>query len=479
MKNSKHPFLKWAGIVFLVLGLVYAGLVVAGNMAVRREKAALEAAGFPTRPEQVIPAAIPEEDNAAPLYNAAVKALKDVPFKGETSFDGGTVTSSNLFDHLGRTAVAVRKSPDDVEAAKNFDTLVRDPRVADFLASVERASALPGYRQENDYSKGAEMSLPHVIDNLRVSQILAALALQQTRQGDTAAAWRTIELSFRFADTLRDEPLIISQLVRISQQMIAIKAMKDLAAVSAPPDEVSQKIQKQLSLYEGEKSLALAQNGEMILMGEWAFSRPLPDVLKHVSIISSVSSPSNEDQKTPYFIRAFLSRWSAALFGPTLRLFGPILRPWDHAAFLKARRAMLTGGDKAIPEKDLRSYHQNIPNLFVLTKLLLPGIQGANTNLTRFDSAAVVSRLGLAIIDYKKEHGAFPPDLQALGAQDLVDPFTGKPLVYRPEPNGFLLYSLGPDLTDDGGLEYDSKEKKGDIVWRYQEGSGVSEATSG
>lgn len=464
MKKSKHPFLRWASIVFLVLGLVYAGLVVAGNMAVRREKATLEAAGFPIRPEQVIPAAIPEKDNAAPLYNAAVKALQDVPFEGE-SVGGVTVTSSNLFDQLGQAAVAFLKAPDDVKAAKNFETLVRDQRVTEFISGIERASALPGYRQEIDYTKGPEIRLPYIVDNLRVSQILAALALQQMRQGNTAAAWRTIEISFRFADTLRDEPLIISQLVRKSQQSIAIKAMRDAAAMAAPSDEVSQKIQKQLSLYDGDKSMALAQNGEMILMGEWVFSRPLPHVLKHVSTISSVSSPSNEDQKTSYFIRAFLSRWSAALFGP-------ILQPWDHAAFLKARQAMLTGGDKAIPEKDLSSYLQNIPNLFVLTKLLLPSIQGVNTNLTHLDSAAVVSRLGLAAINYKKEHGAFPRDLQALGAQDLVDPSSGQPLVYRPEPDGFLLYSLGPDLTDDGGREYDNKEKKGDIVWRYAEKAG-------
>jgi len=38
MKLNKHPFLKWTGIVFLLLGLGYAGLVVTGNIAVRRNK---------------------------------------------------------------------------------------------------------------------------------------------------------------------------------------------------------------------------------------------------------------------------------------------------------------------------------------------------------------------------------------------------------------------------------------------------------
>jgi hypothetical protein len=452
MKNSKHPFLKWAGIVFLVLGLVYAGLVVAGNMAVRREKAALEAAGFPMRAEQVIPAAIPEEDNAAPLYNAAVKALKDMPFEGE-NVDG--VASSNLFDQLGQTAVAVRKNPDDGEVTKNFETLVRDPRVTEFLSGIERASALPGYRREKDYSKGPEMSLPYLGDNLRVSQILAALALQQMRQGNTAAAWRTIEISFRFADTLRDEPLLISQLVRTTQQGIAIKAMKDAAAMSAPSEDVSQALQKQLSLIDGESTAALALNGERILFGEWTFSQSPASLGKFMRKMS----PWRE-VPFPYF---------SAL---TSVVFGPLLQPWENAAFLQASRAMLGRGDKAIPENGSSSSLLSMPGLFAMTKAAVSSVQGLRMNLTHVDSAAVVARLGLAAINYKKEHGAFPRDLQALGAQDLVDPFTGKPLVYRPEPDGFLLYSLGPDATDDNGDKFDHKKQKGDIVWRYAEKAG-------
>lgn len=474
MKKSKHPFLKWVGIVFLMLGLIYAGLVAAGNMAVRRELAPLEAAGFPTRMEQVTPAAIPEEDNAAPLYNAAFKALKEQPRSEFEGDDVGGISSTNLFGQLGQAAVAILKAPDDAEAANNFENLVRDPRVAEFLSGIKRASALPGYRQEIDYTKGPEIRLPHLDDNyMTASHILAALALQQMRKGDTDAAWRTIEMSFRFANALRDQPFIISQLVRLSQQMIAINAMKDLAEVSAPPDEVSQRIQKQLSLYDGEKSMALALNGERILMGEWAFSRPRPDLSKWVSILSGLS---NEDQKTPYFLKAlalfpYSSRWSAALFGP-------LVMPWDYALYLKTMHAMLAEPFSNETVTEDQSF-EKLPAYGVLTRLIVSNLSGCRSRALYGDGASMVGLLGLKAIDYKKEHGAFPRDLQELGAQDLVDLCTGKPLVYRPEPNGFLLYSVGPDLTDDGGREYDHKKKKGDIVWRYQEGGGVSDATSG
>jgi hypothetical protein len=234
--------------------------------------------------------------------------------------------------------------------------------------------------------------------------------------------------------------------------------------VSAPPDEVSQKIQKQLSLYGGEKSMALALNGTRILMGEWAFSRSLPDVLKHVSLIGSVSSPSNEDQKTSYFIRAFLSRWSAALFGP-------LVMPWDHALYLKTMRGMLAepfSNETITKDQSL----ETLPAYGYLTRLIVASHSGCRSSALYGDGASMVGLLGLKAINYKKEHGAFPRDLSVLGAQDLVDPCTGKPLVYRPEPNGFLLYSAGPDLTDDGGAEYDNKTKKGDIVWRYVETAG-------
>ena len=49
------------------------------------------------------------------------------------------------------------------------------------------------------------------------------------------------------------------------------------------------------------------------------------------------------------------------------------------------------------------------------------------------------------------------------------DPFTGRNLVYRREGDGFVLYSLGENLTDHGGAPktLENKGNEGyDIVWR-------------
>ncbi len=58
---------------------------------------------------------------------------------------------------------------------------------------------------------------------------------------------------------------------------------------------------------------------------------------------------------------------------------------------------------------------------------------------------------------YHAEHDSYPPTLDALKSADLpeipTDPFSGKSLVYRTTGDGYLLYSVGFNLKDDGGVE--------------------------
>ena len=61
----------------------------------------------------------------------------------------------------------------------------------------------------------------------------------------------------------------------------------------------------------------------------------------------------------------------------------------------------------------------------------------------------------LALRNYRAERGAYPPQSEALVPGFLRvlpnDPFRKQPFSYRTTPEGFLLYSVGPDGRDDGG----------------------------
>lgn len=64
-----------------------------------------------------------------------------------------------------------------------------------------------------------------------------------------------------------------------------------------------------------------------------------------------------------------------------------------------------------------------------------------------------------AVLRYEKDKGQFPTDLKVLVnggyLKELpIDPFSGKAFVYRVTKESFILYSLGTDMDDDGGVPY-------------------------
>jgi len=76
-----------------------------------------------------------------------------------------------------------------------------------------------------------------------------------------------------------------------------------------------------------------------------------------------------------------------------------------------------------------------------------------------------VSACDLAI--YRRVHGEFPGDLGELPVST-IDPWTGEPLRYRREGDGYVLYSVGYDLKDDGGKMGKGKNwGTPDFIWKW------------
>lgn len=76
----------------------------------------------------------------------------------------------------------------------------------------------------------------------------------------------------------------------------------------------------------------------------------------------------------------------------------------------------------------------------------------------------------LAIRAFHQRTGRYPHTLDEIVRQNLqklpLDPFSSKPLMYRPTPDGFLLYSIGPDLKDDQGVaKHPNGEAADDVLW--------------
>ncbi len=74
-----------------------------------------------------------------------------------------------------------------------------------------------------------------------------------------------------------------------------------------------------------------------------------------------------------------------------------------------------------------------------------------------------------ALARYKARHGKYPKKLEKvkpLMLSDGIDPFSGKLLKHRREKDGsFTIWSVGENLTDDGGEQGELLWDEPDYVW--------------
>ena len=78
-----------------------------------------------------------------------------------------------------------------------------------------------------------------------------------------------------------------------------------------------------------------------------------------------------------------------------------------------------------------------------------------------------VTRVAFALGAYRADSGRYPATLGELVPKYLAalpaDLFSGKPLAYKPSADGFLVYSVGVNGTDDGGRDYSDEPRADDI----------------
>ena len=92
----------------------------------------------------------------------------------------------------------------------------------------------------------------------------------------------------------------------------------------------------------------------------------------------------------------------------------------------------------------------------ILCALLLPATSAASNAEERIHVGIDLSNLSYAISAYRTEHGKYPDRLDELVPKYVKevpqDRYSGEPLVYKRESGGYLLYSIGGNLKDDGGV---------------------------
>lgn len=124
-----------------------------------------------------------------------------------------------------------------------------------------------------------------------------------------------------------------------------------------------------------------------------------------------------------------------------LHLYGKLIHA-DYSTYAKAK-------------SQLRDMESRIPFYAIQTKIIAPVLVESLDSPFRADAQIKGSQVFLALLAYHDTHKAYPSSLAELrkdpGWEIPRDPFTGKEFIYKKQGYGFLLYSVGRDLKDNGG----------------------------
>jgi hypothetical protein len=442
MRKRTVKILKIVAIVLVALSLIYAVATGISWAKLRSAYAALEKAGRPMEAKDVIPPDVPDDENAALLYESAMLLLKSQP-----------APNRNLLEYLGGLSDKFVKGSIESDELAEFRKQIEQDVVNQAISVLEQGAKRNSCRFEHDYNAGFNMLLPNLGGFRNIIRILGAKSCLEADEGRPDAAWNLVLIQLRFADALRNEPILISFLVRLTSIRASCETIHKICEFAPPNSEQFNVLESLLLDYEDRTSIILALDGERLLCGEWAFN-----LLKKGSYGELWEGAGNESG----IGKVLLSLYSA---------FKPLSLA-DHAAYVRllgdyTRLVQQPYSPNEASAMDQKT-EQALTRLHVMTSMLLPAIGRVNELYAESIAQLRITRAGLALLQEKKTQGAFPQTLEGVKLKNLDDPFSKESLHYKPQDQGFILYSIGPDEKDNDGSPKEKKQKDNwDIVWSY------------
>jgi len=292
--------------------------------------------------------------------------------------------------------------------------------------------------------------LPEVSEPLVLSQLFMNRASSELLLGNSAAAATDTETLLRLSFIQKNEPLLISLLVRVSTTTLALKVLDQGLA-----DHVW--TADQITLYQGllekidlPKGLLFVLRGERIYARESWKALQSPQQGFFASIGVQATRPLLEKNAAYH---ALLMQRALESMEHSLHEFG-----WNRstAQVFKEEQAALAH----------RPLHRM---MYIMVTMAASSLDGAIEKTVECQTQVDQSLIACALERYRLDHGFYPSSLEALVPEYLTNlpnsPITGKPMNYSLKADGsFLLWSPGWDLQSLGGKpgEYFGE---GDIVW--------------
>lgn len=293
---------------------------------------------------------------------------------------------------------------------------------------VREASAARVCRYPLDFSEMGRGELyTHLGGLSRLLNTLSVKVLYEAEIGDPDAATATLLDCFALAESLRMEPLEISQSTRLLMISRTLDALEDAQIrVAFSPAQLT-RLQSQLRSLEGIDPNVNGYIGSEILVQRY---------------VDQVQSEDSFGEPEFSALMARLHTPSAEAFHSAVHiLVDAIPRPYAEAVVA------------------YQGVHAKFPDFHWAYPRSLNGIARTQASLRN-------AQVGLALGRYALAHTGLPDSLEALVPDFLdrvpLDPFDDQPLRYRRVGEGFVVYAVGENMVDDGGVR---KVKHKEYPW--------------
>jgi hypothetical protein len=335
-------------------------------------------------------------------------------------------------------------------SATNAEDLMRAlAKFDETLKELHDAASRPDSVFPVHYHENISALLPHLAVLRSVSDIVRLRAVAQWEQGRAAEAFSDLKLAFRLGESLKAEPLLVSQLVRFSLLESALDTVWE--TLGRWSDEQLVELQRIVSAIEVLDDYPRSIRGERALIND-VFVRMrqgehFPDDLGRIAR----HAPSGFLYHNQLALNRLHQKYSFAPVDLEQRRVDP------KAAFVMDE----------VPELKRRHPYR------IFVQLLFPALGKAVQRFAKTQTDLDLAKLACALERYRRANGTYPKELEALVPHFVErlphDIISGGTLKYRQTaPEGFVLYSVGFDERDNQGQGQAKGERSGNYDWVWK-----------
>jgi hypothetical protein len=317
------------------------------------------------------------------------------------------------------------------------------------LKLLHKGAAAEHSRYPVDFTAGFNTLMPYLSDIRDSAKLLKLEGVLHAENGEPQLATDSVISGFGLARSLTKEPMLISQLVRIACQALAVSTVEQVVNRTELTDQQLAELGECIANTEDHSDISVGFIGERC-MGISFFKEP-------ESIGEAVTGGMLAAPLLSVYKATGLVDKSGLLYLDFMDDYIGLFRLPLHEREKEA---------DAIGAKV-----EATPKIYILLHTFMPAFGRVTTLDIRGIAQLRTGRVGLAIQRYRLATGKLPDALADLVPTYLdavpKDPFDGNDLRYKKLETGFVVYSIGEDRSDDGGKEKLPKRKRGDEPANY------------